>query len=112
MLTRWKVLWLRIRVTIAHYLLKGSGCEVARTVFIERAAEDTYKLRSYFKTSGGLNQPMIPRRLRAYRIAMRATESLHASIRGIGLPAADVSFARSESAVLPPALERKIAVAP
>lgn len=86
MRTYLRVLWLRVRVTIARNLLIGTGCEVARTGPIEETMAAAWALREYIQRSGGLNQPAIPRRLRAFRRIMTVTDDMHQHARQIALP--------------------------
>ncbi len=83
MLTSLRVFILRVRVTLARELIRGTDLEIARTQAIEESAKAVWMLRNYIKRSGGLN---VPPRLRAYRIILRATDNLHGHIRRIGLP--------------------------
>lgn len=65
--------WVRFKVWLALKLLKGSACTVARREHVEIMRWQAFHLGQYVQHSGGLQDP---RRIRAYRIVLRAAASL------------------------------------
>ena len=65
--------WTRTRVAIAVWLTKGTPCTVVRNGPLEIIATQAFALAAYVQHSGGLQDP---RRIRAYRVVLRAAASI------------------------------------